>query len=182
MTGQSRSRLEKICIQFTIFLAVCAAVSAYLTLYVPLADVPMIKKFIDLILRLTCLSNMGLESSHKDAARAYYIFTVPMIFGIFGWYWMWAKRRDGREATGLLLKSRESLRWYHKLYMIVLIPLWIAILIGGWMGFSGGNSRLFAIGSSIHVLALLGWVFPGAAAALIFLTIGSIKKVFTGKI
>jgi hypothetical protein len=168
--------------ELTLLSVLCAASLSSLTLLAPLANFPRLDGLVNIVLSLMQVRTLGHESDFPDAARIYFSFTVPMCITFYGLIWRWAKSNDGKASNGLLFVKNEKFGVAHRLGLILLTPLWIALIAGGWLGFLGGNSRLFHLGTSLPALISFGWIFPAGIAVCLFLFIGSIKKALTGKL
>jgi len=181
-TNHSARIHDKVFVYITLASIIGASIAAYMAWFFPFSGNTSTMKFVDIWMRWTHLNRIGSASNCENAARAYFVFALPMTVGFLGLLWKWAKRRDGRDETGLLFKSHPSFRLYHRFFLLLFCPLWIILLILGWVGFTGGNSRLIPIGDSVHALVLFGRIFPFAIAVCVLLFFGSVKKAITGKI
>lgn len=164
-----------------IFLATISGALALLVEFIPLKDIPLLREYVALVLKVVAPSTIASASSFPSSFEVYFSFAWMMIPFFIHSYWRWSRMRYG-EDDGLLFIAKEKLGFGKRFLLLGLTPVWAGLLVAGWYGFNGSDSRIFHIGSSLWVLVLVGWIVPLAFSACIFLIAASIKKAFTGKI
>lgn len=118
---------------------------------------------------------LGTRSAFAQVAVLYHsvvIWTLPAWLVV---WWRWMNGRVGVDRTGILFKPRLSLG--NRIALLVLLPLWVAL---GWGLFTlnhGGDTRVFAFGSSRVSLAFLGLAVPAALAVLAALAAFSVRRL-----
>lgn len=120
-------------------------------------------------------SSLGEKSKFPQVTVLYYSiawFSTPFWLKLF---YAWFSRQISKSADGLLFKEKLSIG--SRILLVVLVPIWIALLVG-FVGNHGGDVRLAHLGTSRGQLALFGMAFPMGFSALICLIIFSLKRAF----
>ena len=136
-------------------------------------------KYCDFFFKILNTCNLHYAgSSFPEVATVYFFiiwFSFPFWFFIL---WAWMLSQIGKGGGGVIFK--KNLNAINKVALICLLPIWFFLLYVVVVLYGGGDSRLFALGSSRMQLGLWGMAVPASAAALSSLIVFTIKRVLRG--
>lgn len=119
----------------------------------------------------------SIKSSFPEVTVAYFLFGwLSFPFWLTLW-WVWMSKQIGGKKGGMLFKYHLSIA--NKLFLVGILPIWIFLFYAVFFLYSGGDSRLFNLGSSRVHLALFGMVVPASSAGLLCLVVFTVKRVFS---
>lgn len=138
--------------------------------------VPALKACVDRVLLLVGSGDrLGKRSDFPQVTRLYHallVWTVPFLVVISH---SWLMTRVAKDRDGFLFKPSFSV--VNKVCLILLLPIYIVIIYFASLN-HGGDTRLFAFGTSRWALGLFGIAFPLAVAAMVAAIIFSVRRVF----
>jgi hypothetical protein len=174
-----QSRLEFVS-AYVVLILWCAGLMAALFSPTDVLDKSKaLKIFVDAVLSwINPRGNLGSRSNFPQITQLYYAlvaWAIPFFVVIFN---SWMQTRVGRDRGGLLF--RKNLAMPCKLFVVLLLPIWVALIYFASLN-HGGDTRLFLLGSSRLALGVFGVLISLGVGALFALICFSVRRVFFEK-
>lgn len=172
------SQTIKICSAIVLGIALVGLVIAAWSPHDVLAENSLAERYVSLISAVLPLDRYASHSAFPQVAKLYYsIVWLAFPFALIA-TWAVCRERDGK-GDGLLFRPKDKLGFFPRVALLVLSPLWLFLAYVG-LFYWGGDTRLFAFGSSFLQLSMLGILGPILTAIALALGIGSLVKAIRG--
>lgn len=122
----------------------------------------------------------GLIQSKSNFPQVTALYHAVIVWGLPLWFmlwWKWMNSQVGPNKTDMIFKA--SLSFGNRLTLLLLLPLWLFLAYAAFSLNHGGNTRMFAFGTSRLALAIFGMGGQIAASGMLALALFSIKRLIT---